>query len=190
MDLILIALVIVVLLVLVLPPLFKIYRKNKFVHQCIDILPGDKWYPLVGTTYSILRAPAEDRWEVTSKRHKIFGPIFRSWYGSIPTVHIFKPNHIEKILKSHINIKKGRIYHVLKPWLGQGLLSATGAYWRRHRKIIRPAFYGAILDRYMDVFNECAQNFVGILEQHVEEEYTDIFSYINQIGLDVIAGIS
>lgn len=186
MDLILAGLVVTLFFILVLP-LFKLYGKNKFIHKCIDVLPGDKWYPLVGSSYSLLRTPVEDRWDAMSQKHSIFGPIYRSWYGPKPSVHIYKPEHIQKLLKSQTQIYKGKNYQAFTSWLGQGLMLGGGDYWRRHRKIIRPAFYAAILDSYMDIFIKHAENVVDVLDKHVGDDCVDIFPYLNQCALDIIA---
>jgi hypothetical protein len=36
-----------------------------------------------------------DFYEVYSARNKKHGPLFRTWMGSIPAIHVMKPDHIE-----------------------------------------------------------------------------------------------
>lgn len=34
-------------------------------------------------------------WKVNRKRAADFAPMYRSWYGNFPLVHLLKPEHIE-----------------------------------------------------------------------------------------------
>lgn len=35
-----------------------------------------------------------------ANRHLRLGPIFRSWYGSLPVVHVYKPEHVQVDFKA------------------------------------------------------------------------------------------
>lgn len=63
---------------------------------------------------------------VLEQRSAEYGPIFRSWMGIIPEIHIMKPEHVETILSSQKILDKGDVYTFLHPWLGKGLLTNTG----------------------------------------------------------------
>ena len=48
-------------------------------------------------------------------------------------------------------------YGFLLPWLGEGLLVATGSRWARNRKLLTPAFHFDILKPYTKVNNMASQ---------------------------------
>lgn len=59
-----------------------------------------------------------------------------------------------------------------KPWtgysyftelVGEGLVSANGALWKRHRTLIQPCFHLGVLDGFLDVFAEEAAGLVARL---------------------------
>lgn len=70
-----------------------------------------------------------DKW--MAPRRQKYGPIYRSWVGSVPMVHISKPEHVQTIFRSNTETYKGAMYKFLQPWLGQGLISGEGLYLKR-----------------------------------------------------------
>jgi len=40
---------------------------------------------------------------------------------------------------------------------GKGLVTGDGPKWKRHRKMLNPAFHSNVLKQYTPVFNEVAQ---------------------------------
>lgn len=56
-----------------------------------------------------------------------------------------------------------RQYGWVDNWLGTGLLTAptAGGVWKRKRRMITPAFHFNILQRYVPVFGEHAQQLVN-----------------------------
>ena len=52
------------------------------------------------------------------------------------------PDGIRHVLQeNHSNYRKGFDYDRLQPFVGQGLLTANGDVWRRHRRLAQPAFH-------------------------------------------------
>jgi cytochrome P450 len=62
----------------------------------------------------------------------------RPWKG----LYIFsRPEQAEHVLAAHQgNYVKPLTYRSLQMMLGDGLLTAEGTVWRRHRRIIQPVF--------------------------------------------------
>ena len=69
-------------------------------------------------------------------------------YGDIACVSVrprmyllSHPEYVKHVLQdNHQNYCKGRQYAFLKVVLGTGLLAADGEEWRRHRRLVQPAF--------------------------------------------------
>lgn len=84
---------------------------------------------------------------------------------------------------------KGSIYKFIEPWLGQSLLTAHGARWRSHRKLLTPAFHFKILKDFHGIIQEKADILVGRLQPLCDAKQDfDFNKYINSCTLDVICG--
>ncbi|CAI2354831.1 unnamed protein product [Caenorhabditis sp. 36 PRJEB53466] len=92
------------------------------------------------------------------------------------------------ILESSTEGNKGDDYKFLHPWLGGGLLmEALGDRWKRHRKMLTPAFHFAKLEGYLEVFNSETKIMIDCLEKGMENgETIDLFPYIKRCALDII----
>jgi cytochrome P450 len=66
--------------------------------------------------------------------------------------------------------------------------SPSGSTWRRHRKIIVPAFHVKILDKFIHTFNANSKILLKRLERHVGGPGFDMYPYMNFITLDIICG--
>lgn len=91
-------------------------------------------------------------------------------------------------MSSTVNIKKSSFYDVLRPWLGDGLLTSEGEKWHLHRKLLTPAFHFQILDSFMEVFSTKSQILVETLENEANGHVFDVYPYINRCALDIICG--
>ncbi|CAG4961429.1 unnamed protein product [Parnassius apollo] len=80
-------------------------------------------------------------------------------------------------------LEKGLLYNFLKPWLGEGLLTAPLAKWKTHRKLLNTAFNQQVLDGFLDVFNIQSRR---LLEQFAVEEML-IFVLVTATGIDLRA---
>lgn len=70
------------------------------------------------------------------------GPIVRYRFGPYDLVHVQDPEDIRHVLvKNHGNYEKSPSYAVLKEFLGTGLVTSEGSFWRRQRKLAQPAFH-------------------------------------------------
>lgn len=184
------ALLVAILLVL-LTVLFLAYRRwecSSFV-KTIDLIPGPKKRPIVGNATSLPRESDEIMQTIQGKWIKQFGRIYRSWLGFRTFVHISTPHFVEKILTSQTFIEKGKSYSILTPWLGEGLLLATGAKWKKNRRLLTPAFHFQILDNFFDVFNKNADILCDQLAKAQSSEgvkETDVFPFLKKCTLDII----
>nr|CAD7431982.1 unnamed protein product [Timema monikensis] len=100
-------------------------KRAKMVHL-VDKLPGPRAYPVIGTSWKLLTFPRNQLMAQAKKDVTEFGPLFRTWIGPIPEVHLMKPQHFELLLGSPKHIDKSLSYKFLHPWLGTGLLTSTG----------------------------------------------------------------
>ncbi|XP_066260623.1 cytochrome P450 4C1-like [Euwallacea similis] len=180
-------LILLLLAAVLLLPTLKIHFKNRRFSRYIDHLPGEKKYPVIGTMWRSLNCRREELADYFLARHKRFGPIFRSWMGSIPMVMVYKPEHAQVVFRSSCANHKGLFYQMLTPWLGNGLIAGSGPKWQQHRKIISPSFHFKVLDSYTEIFAEKAEQFSKYLEKYEGQGYFDITEDLTKIALDIIA---
>ncbi|XP_039314247.1 cytochrome P450 4C1-like [Solenopsis invicta] len=115
--------------------------------------------------------------------------IFIQWIAGKAFINVYKPEYLELILSSTINITKGFHYYLLKPWLGNGLLLSTGKQWFHDRKLIGPTFHFSILNQFAVIVSEKAEILNKCLERKIEKDpgkAIDIFPFILNAVLDII----
>jgi cytochrome P450 len=125
---------------------------------------------------------------------------FRLWFGPQPMVVICNPVDAGRVLRG--NEPKGFTYSLLRPWLGNGLLTSAGKEWHTMRHLLTPAFHFEVLRDYFSVIPShlevCArmarstplttpQVFVRKLEEVARSgQSIDLFSFITLLTLDVV----
>lgn len=165
----------------------KWYIKRAEWSMLINAVPGEKSYPIVGTTYLFSGVQREDFFEVWRKEAQQNPYISRMWFGSRPEVTIRKAEYVEKVISGSKNLEKSPGYEFLKPWLGDGLLLSKGAKWHKHRKIITPTFHYGILESFCDIFAEKSKILIDKLDVQCGTGVPfNIYTYITRVTLDII----
>ncbi|KAF4517615.1 hypothetical protein B566_EDAN002846 [Ephemera danica] len=101
-----------------------LWRSLKRSKHAVDELPGPRAYPIVGTTLEFLKG-REAAFKAIDNQSRKYAPLYRTWHGSWPTVHLLDPRNVELILTSSEHIAKGFDYDFLLDWLGTGLLTSS-----------------------------------------------------------------
>ncbi|CAK1594478.1 unnamed protein product [Parnassius mnemosyne] len=83
-------------------------------------------------------------------------------------------------------LEKDIIYKFGKPWLGEGLLTGKVSIWKRHRKLINPAFSQLVLDGFQGVFNSQSRRLVKDLEVEVGKGPFDHLVYTRRNALETV----
>ncbi|XP_065221286.1 cytochrome P450 4C1 isoform X2 [Planococcus citri] len=184
MDLVLTTLI-SILIIIPLYYFLKAHNKKQRIAKYIDKLPGPKAMPLFGNVLQ-LKVARNKLFKVIDQRTKRFSPLFRSWVGPVPFVHILRPEHAEIIMSSSKHIEKSLTYKFLYPWLGTGLLTSSGSKWHSHRKMITPTFHFKILDIFFEVMQEKVDILVNRLKEKCHKPPFDVYPYITLCALDII----
>lgn len=114
------------------------------------------------------------------------------------------------MLTSQKLIEKSEVYDLLLPWLGDGLLLASGIHlkkyyiiffnwpdyvstilgqkWRKNRRLLTPAFHFQILGHFFDVFHKNAEILCEQLSKESFNKEIDVMPYMKRCTLDVICG--
>jgi len=98
------------------------------------------------------------------------------------------PDMIRHILiKNNANYLKGPGFNRVKMLLGNGIIVSDGAFWRRQRRMIQPAFNKKIIARLVDEIKKCNLELFQSW-QHIAEkgELIDITQTAGELSLMVI----
>ncbi|XP_044260028.1 cytochrome P450 4C1-like isoform X1 [Tribolium madens] len=116
-----------------------------------------------------------------------FYPIYKLNALHKCTANILNPEDCEQIMSNPAHNQKGQIYDLLRNWLKDGLLTSFGSKWQTRRKILTPAFHFSILQQFIQIFNEEAENLVEDLKKECSKSYISISSLITKFTLKTIA---
>ncbi|EFN74633.1 Cytochrome P450 4C1 [Camponotus floridanus] len=111
------------------------------------------------------------------------------WIGLHPIVCVTKPEFIKNVLQSKTHVEKAELYNFLKPWLGNGLLTAPVELWHRYRKIFWPTFHFNMLEQFTVIMSEKTETVIKRIEKEITENSTkviDILPFIQHITLNII----
>ncbi|KAI2474283.1 hypothetical protein C4B38_000351 [Diabrotica virgifera virgifera] len=182
----------ILLIAILIPLIIYIYVKKRQryqdIWQYVDVIPGPKSYPVLGTTYELhTQASLFTRDRIRAKE---FFPIYKEWSLGVPVVNIIHPDDIELVTTNPKSITKSFIYHFLHPWLGNGILTSTGSPWHKRRKILTPAFHMDILHQFVEVFNKETTFLVERLKKVCNAPYLNLSEHITDYTLFSVAETS
>ncbi|XP_043947719.1 probable cytochrome P450 4ad1 isoform X2 [Drosophila biarmipes] len=97
------------------------------------------------------------------------------------------PAEIQNILSSSSLLYKEHLYSFLRPWLGNGLLTSSGARWLKHQKLYLPAFERPAIEGYLRVVNRTGGQFVQKLDGlSATQEVFDAQELVAKCTLDIV----
>lgn len=103
------------------------------------------------------------------------------------TAHLIThPDQIEEVLVSrHREFdKRTRGYDKLRAFLGDGLLTSDGDFWRRQRRIAQPAFHRKQIDGFIGTMASCTEGMLDRWEsEHAKER--DISAEMMRLTLQI-----
>jgi cytochrome P450 len=96
-------------------------------------------------------------------------------------------DHVEHVLvKNNRNFMKGRYFRQELSFLGRGLLTSEGEFWRRQRRLSQPAFHRKRINAYGEVVVSYAER---MLKRWREEETRDVHQEMMRLLLEVVAKV-
>nr|WP_274323900.1 cytochrome P450 [Halosimplex aquaticum] len=100
--------------------------------------PGPSGLPVVGSLFEFVR----DEYAFRERCAREYGDLAYYEVLGTPFYQVNSPDGIEHVLvHNNQNYVKGELFQEsLGPVLGNGLLNSEGAFWRRQRHLIGPAF--------------------------------------------------
>jgi len=86
------------------------------------------------------------------------------------------------------NYTKGPAYQLLAAFLGEGLVTADGDHWKRHRRMVQPALQRDRMPHFVSVMSQEANAVAALLSQAAARGATvDFFAEMLDVALRIIA---
>ncbi|BFF95801.1 probable cytochrome P450 4ac1 [Drosophila madeirensis] len=109
------------------------------------------------------------------------------WYFFlVPMYNVIRAEEAEEIFQSTKLLTKNVVYDLLRPFLGEGLLTSTDQKWHARRKALTPAFHFNVLQSFLTIFKEECHKLVNVLHESVEAEVLVLNQVIPQFTLNNI----
>lgn len=117
------------------------------------------------------------------------GPTYGMYLGGLKAgILTIEPEIIKQILqKNHRNYPKSPLhFEKLAYFLGNGLLTSTGDYWLRQRRLIQPGFHRQRLAALTDIMQQTIEQQLDRFEQRIDSE-VDAYSEMMEMAFRVVA---
>jgi cytochrome P450 len=98
-----------------------------------------------------------------------FGDVYRVF---APARGVFNyvinhPDDIKRVLlANHRNYTKGEGMDRVKILLGNGIMTSEGAFWRRQRRMMQPAFHRRVIDQFSTLISEVNEKYAKRWAEH------------------------
>ena len=116
-----------------------------------------------------------------------YGDVVRLRFPGPPVYLLNGPDHVEQVLaKNNRNFVKGRYFRQELGFLGRGLLTSEGEFWRRQRRLSQPAFHRRRIDSYGEVVVSYTQR---MLQRWRGGEERDVHEEMMRLLLEVVAKV-
>ncbi|MEZ0539582.1 cytochrome P450 [Fibrella arboris] len=102
------------------------------------LVPVHPGLPLFGNALSLARDPLG----FFTRLHRQYGQVVRLTIGGRRQHLVFQPEYAKHVLQeNNRNYVRSPAFVVLKRFLGEGLLTSDGDFWRSQRRLAQPAFH-------------------------------------------------
>ncbi|KAH8233716.1 hypothetical protein KR026_011571 [Drosophila bipectinata] len=165
----------------------KVFNYIDHMASIMEMIPGPTPYPFVGNLFQFGLKPDEYPKKVLQYCRKYDFQGFRSMVFLQYHMMLSDPAEIQNILSSSSLLYKEHLYSFLRPWLGDGLLTSSGARWLKHQKIYLPAFERSAIEGYLRVVQRTGGQFIQKLSSLSEtQEIFDAQELVSQCTLDIV----
>ena len=118
-----------------------------------------------------------------------YGDVVRIPVGATPYFILSGVEGAKHVLVDNArNYSKGPAYALLASFLGEGIITADGDHWRRHRRMVQPVLQRDRMPLFVNVMAQEADSLAARFAKHAERGATvDIFPDMLDVALRIIA---
>lgn len=116
-----------------------------------------------------------------------YGDIYRLKVGSIDLIIVTSPELARHVLvENNRNYVKSFGYEVLKTFLGEGLLTSEGEFWKQQRRLAQPAFHKRSVENFVQIMAEESESLAAKWETLRGKE-VEVGADMMRITMNVVA---
>lgn len=115
-------------------------------------LPGPQVDSVWGFMKFVYSMTPNGIFRITREWAATYKQTYATWALVRLNLEVIRAHEMEIILASSKHTQKGVVYDILKPLMGDGLLTSNGKKWQRRRRILTPTFHFNILQQFLAVF--------------------------------------
>jgi cytochrome P450 len=145
--------------------------------------PGPRGHLLWGSMFEFQRDPLGFIREVAGS----YGGVVRYRMGNMVWYQANHPDGVRRVLQeNNRNYGKGTLtLGILKPVLGEGLLTSEGELWRRQRRLMQPVFHRRSVAAFGEIMS---RETLAMLGRWRPGEQLDVAAEMSRLTLDVVTG--
>lgn len=145
--------------------------------------PGRRGHLLWGSMFEFQRDPLRFIREVTNN----YGDVVRYRMGHMIWYQANHPDGVRRVLQeNNRNYGKGTLtLGILKPVLGEGLLTSEGDLWRRQRRLMQPVFHRRSVAAFGEIMT---RETLAMLDRWRPGEPLDVAAEMSRLTLNVVTG--
>lgn len=144
--------------------------------------PGPPGHPLWRNTVQF----TSDQLEFCTRVHREYGDIVSFEVMFSPWVQLSHPTDIEDVLiqRAHLFHKPRVNKQIFRLFLGNGVLSADGEFWKRQHKLVQPGFHRKRIEAYGDVMVQYTDELVRTWQPGAR---IDFCGQMTELTLSIVA---
>ncbi|PZC73152.1 hypothetical protein B5X24_HaOG200029 [Helicoverpa armigera] len=161
--------------------MWLVFMKNG-KHKLPPFYPG--FLPLIGHTH-LLIGDGIGLWRTV----KLFAAEAMKQGGVVTCIFGMRVYYLitdpeDALTAANACLQKHFAYDYAKPWLGEGLITSSGEVWRRHRKLLTPAFSLPVMLNFLEVFNSQSRKLVDKIKVEIGKGRFDHIEYLRNNALE------
>jgi cytochrome P450 len=145
------------------------------------LAPGPPGRPLVGCLPEL----HGDTLGFMLRLQRRYGDLVQLQLGRETCFLLSDPDYARQVLMDEERFSKGGRWDTMKPLLGDGLLTASGALWRRHRRLLSAAFRPEALHALVPTMAACAAEMLDRWHTAAPGAAVDVSREMMQVALQI-----
>ena len=146
----------------------------------VPLVPG---LPLIGNTFAFFRNPLSTLQTLQRQQNRMV----HLRIGGRHQYLVFSPEDSKHVLQeNHRNYGRSPAFQVLKIFLGNGLLTSDGDFWRRQRRLAQPAFHRQKLAALAQTMITETANWLDELKQTNRKQSVNISQAFMDVTMRIV----